>query len=208
MRGGWHHAAKRSSCCGEASHQRTDTFAKASRATGGSYLDHQAETGSSAPPLLTTTTTTPLAQEVSSLVPLSLPQAFLAFLAGRVPAGAGHIQVPRDDYLVSWIKLVTDGSAWLRSTVQVSPAPHLLSFTANILSPHLDETVGQANITVVRPLPAGPCSPELLEALQDILQHILQPPGRGAFKQQVAVRKAGKLALVRQNGGGGEGGRG
>ena len=141
-------------------------------------------------------------------MPLSLPQACLpSLLDVYQQVRDTYKSLVMTDYLVSWIKLLTDGSARLRSTVQVSPAPHLLSFTANILT-HLDETVGQANITVVRPLPAGPCSPEFLEALQDILQHILQPPGRGAFKQQVAVRKAGKLALVRQNGGGGEGGRG
>ena len=47
------------SCCSEASHQRPSTFAKAGWAPGGSYLDHQAETGSSAPPLLTATTAMP-----------------------------------------------------------------------------------------------------------------------------------------------------
>ena len=118
MRGGWHHAARRSSCRGEASHQPTGTFVKAGRAPGGSYLDHQAKTGSSAPPLLTTTTTTPPAQEVSSLVPLSLPQAFLAFLAGRVPAGTGHVQVSRDDRLPGVLDKVGNGR--LRSAVQHS----------------------------------------------------------------------------------------
>ena len=147
MRGGWHHAARRSSCRGEASHQRTGTFVKAGRAPGGSYLDHQAKTGSSAPPLLTATTATPPAQEVSSLVPLSLPQACLPSLLDVYrQMRETYKSLLMTNYLVSWIKLVTDGSARLRSTVQVSPAPHLLSFTANVLT-HLDETVGQANIT-------------------------------------------------------------
>ena len=135
-------------------------------------LGTKAKTGSSAP-LLTngaTTTATPPARVVASLTALGLPLACLpSLLAVYREVRDTYKSLVMADYLVSWTQLVT---ARLRSTGLASSPSALLSCERldALVQLLLEETVGRANMkTVVRPSPAVPCSPELLEALQDNL---------------------------------------
>ena len=129
---------------------------------------------SSTAPLLTngTTapTTTPPARVVASLAALGLPLACLpSLLAVYREVRDTYKSLVMADYLVSWTQLVT---ARLRSTgLASSPsAPLSCERLDALVQLLLEETVGRANMkTVVRPSPAVPCSPELLEALQDNL---------------------------------------
>ena len=134
-------------------------------------LGTKAKTGAAAPVLTNgATTPTPPARVVASLTALGLPLACLpSLLAVYREVRDTYKSLVMADYLVSWTQLVT---ARLRSTGLASSPSALLSCERldALVQLLLEETVGRANMkTVVRPSPAVPCSPELLEALQDNL---------------------------------------
>merc|ERR1719234_2049915 len=172
-----------------------------------------------APPLTngattTTTTATPPARVVASLTALGLPLACLpSLLAVYREVRDTYKSLVMADYLVSWTQLVT---ARLRSTGLASSPSALLSCERldALVQLLLEETVGRANMkTVVRPSPAVPCSPELLEALQDNLaaaggciqvgwrKWIMEKPGVLSARQFVSLCE---LLSPRARGGGWE----
>ena len=182
-------------------------------------LGTKAKTNSAAPLLTngattTATAATPPARVVASLTALGLPLACLpTLLAVYREVRDTYKSLVMSDYLVSWTQLVT---ARLRSTGLASSPSALLSCERldALVQLLLEETVGRANMkTVVRPSPAVPCSPELLQALQDNLaaaggciqmgwrKWILEKPGVLSARQFVSLCE---LLSPRARGGGWE----